>query len=104
MLTPKKYLELSYSRIIIPDKESGTFTAKILEFPGCISQGDTLEEAYQNLERAAKAWIEAALDLDQEIPEPAQVLFHKKMLTPKIVIYCAEEVKRQGAGPLAVSW
>lgn len=76
-----QYLKKPYSRIIIPDEESGTYTAVILEFPGCITQGDTPEEAYANLEDAAKDWIEAALDLKQEIPSPSQsVSFGGKIL------------------------
>jgi predicted RNase H-like HicB family nuclease len=59
-----------YSRVLIPDSESGGFTARILEFPGCIAEGDSAEEALQNLEKAASGWIEAALDLGQEIPTP----------------------------------
>jgi antitoxin HicB len=66
----EKYLELPYKLIIIRDKESGTFTGKVLEFPGCISQGDTVDEVYKNLSEAAKSWIIAALDMGQEIPEP----------------------------------
>jgi predicted RNase H-like HicB family nuclease len=50
------------------DEESGTYTATILEFPGCIAQGDTPQEAYKNIEKAAKGWVEAALSLGQEIP------------------------------------
>lgn len=68
----EKYLKKPYSRILIPDEESGTYTAVILEFPGCIAQGDTPQEAYEHLEDAAKDWIEAALDLKQEIPSPSQ--------------------------------
>lgn len=67
----ENYLKKPYSRILIPDDESGTFTAEILEFPGCIAQGDTAQEAYERLEEAAKAWIEAALELGQEIPPPS---------------------------------
>jgi len=67
----ENYLKKPYSRILIPDDESGTFTAEILEFPGCIAQGDTAKEAYERLEEAAKAWIEAALELGQEIPPPS---------------------------------
>jgi predicted RNase H-like HicB family nuclease len=79
--TTKQYLIKSYSRILIPDEESGTYTALILEFPGCIAQGDTPQEAYENLEDAAKDWIEAALDLKQEIPSPSQsVSFGGKIL------------------------
>ena len=67
----ENYLKKPYSRILIPDDESGTFTAEVLEFPGCIAQGDTVQEAYERLEEAAKAWIEAALELGQEIPPPS---------------------------------
>ncbi|MDO9533445.1 MAG: toxin-antitoxin system HicB family antitoxin [Deltaproteobacteria bacterium] len=70
----EKYLKEPYSRVLIPDEESGTYTAVILEFPGCIAQGDTPQEAYENLEEAAKDWIAAALDLKQEIPSPSQSL------------------------------
>jgi len=72
-LNPEDYLKLPYTRILIPDEESGTFTAEIIEFPGCISQADTPEEAYNRLEEAAKSWIEAALDLGQAIPSPSTV-------------------------------
>jgi predicted RNase H-like HicB family nuclease len=70
----EEYLKEPYSRVLIPDDESGTYTAVILEFPGCIAQGDTPQEAYEHLEDAAKEWIEAALDLKQEIPSPSQSL------------------------------
>lgn len=71
---PEEYLKEPYSRFLIPDEESGTYTAVILEFPGCIAQGDTPQEAYEYLEEAAKDWIAAALDLKQEIPSPSQSL------------------------------
>lgn len=65
------YLKKPYTRVLIPDEESGTFTARILEFTGCIAQGDNPAEAYERLEVAAESWIEAALEMGQEIPEPA---------------------------------
>jgi predicted RNase H-like HicB family nuclease len=74
MKMTEKYLKEPYSRVLIPDDESGTYTAVILEFPGCIAQGDTPQEAYEHLEDAAKDWIAAALDLKQEIPSPSQSL------------------------------
>lgn len=69
--TPGEYLKEPYSRVLIPDIETGTYTAKILEFPGCISQGDTSQEAYDRLEDAAIAWVSTTLDIGQEIPPPA---------------------------------
>jgi len=74
MKNPEEYLKEPYSRVLIPDEESGTYTAVILEFPGCIAQGDTPQEAYEHLEDAAKEWIDAALTLKQEIPPPSQSL------------------------------
>lgn len=71
---PEEILKEPYSRTLIPDKGSGTYSAIILEFPGCIAEGDTPQEAYEHLEDAAKSWIEAAIDLKQEIPSPSQTL------------------------------
>ena len=76
MKMTEKYLKEPYSRVLIPDEESGTYTAVIIEFPGCIAQGDTPQEAYEHLEDAAKDWIAAALDLKQEIPSPSQSVSH----------------------------
>ncbi len=69
--SPEDYLRRPYARVLTPDDESGTYTAEILEFPGCIAQGDTPEEAYRNLESAAAGWVEAALNMEQRIPEPS---------------------------------
>jgi predicted RNase H-like HicB family nuclease len=67
--TPEAYLKEPYSRILIPNEEGG-YSAEVLEFPGCFAEGNTADEAMRNLEEAAVAWIEAALDHGQEIPEP----------------------------------
>lgn len=65
----EEYLKAPYARIVMPEG-NGSFVAEILEFPGCLAQGDTAQEALANLERAAKGWIEAALEQGQEIPPP----------------------------------
>jgi predicted RNase H-like HicB family nuclease len=64
-----EYLRAPYARILMPESD-GTFTAEILEFPGCLAQGDTAPEALSNLEAAARGWIAAALEQGQEIPAP----------------------------------
>jgi predicted RNase H-like HicB family nuclease len=67
---PEDYLKLPYARILIPE-EDGRFSAEVLEFPGCYSQGDSAGEAFDNLEKAATAWIGACQKLGQEIPPPS---------------------------------
>jgi len=64
------YLNAPYIRMLIPDTEEGGYVAEVLELPGCISDGDTPEEAYRNLQEAMEGWIATAIDHDQPIPEP----------------------------------
>ncbi len=66
----KSYLRLPYARILIPEPEGGFF-AEILEFPGCIAEGETPDEAFHNLESVAESWIESCLEQGQEIPPPS---------------------------------
>lgn len=68
--TTRELLKQPYARVLIPDPESGTYTAQIQEFPGCISQGNTPSEAYRNLESVAEGWIRAALESGLEVPAP----------------------------------
>jgi len=68
--TPEDYLKEPYSRVLLPE-EDGRFSAEILEFPGCFAQGDNPNDAFNNLEAAAKSWIQASLDQGLDIPSPA---------------------------------
>lgn len=64
------YLSAPYVHMIIPNAEEGGYLAEILELPGCITEGDTPEEAYRNLEDAMGGLIAAALDTGRPIPDP----------------------------------
>ena len=43
------------------------------DLPGCFSAGDTMEEAMIQAEAAVIAWIETALDAEQDIPKPSSI-------------------------------
>ena len=45
---------------IIEREPDGGFSAEIAELPGCITEGDTLEELKANLREAAEGWLETA--------------------------------------------
>jgi len=62
-------LSRPYSRILIP-QEDGRFSAEILEFPGCFSEGDSPQAAYSHLEDAAEAWVASCLSAGTPVPEP----------------------------------
>ena len=70
-LSAADYLALPYARMVTPDSD-GTYFGQILEFPGCLSSGDTAAEALANLENVAEGWLEAALANGQKIPKPVE--------------------------------
>lgn len=70
-MEPTEILQRPYSRLLIPD-ESGSYTAEIFEFPGCMAVGATAAEALENLEEVAIDWVAAALEQGQDIPEPME--------------------------------
>lgn len=63
------YMNLPYTRELIPEPEGGWFI-RIKELPGCMSQGETAEEAIQMIEDAMRGWLEVALKSGTPIPEP----------------------------------
>ena len=66
-------MKLPYKMVIIPDTDEGGFVISYPELPGCLSVGETIEEAITNGEDAKRAWIQAALEDNQEIPLPCQM-------------------------------
>ncbi|HEY7506323.1 MAG TPA: type II toxin-antitoxin system HicB family antitoxin, partial [Nitrososphaera sp.] len=83
-------LKKPYARILIPEEEGG-YSAEILEFPGCFAEGETADEAMQALDRAAEAWIQAALDQGQENPSP----FRNQGYGGKIALRLPKSLHRQ---------
>lgn len=65
-----KHMAKPYARLIIRDPE-GTYSARVVEFPGCFSGGETEAEAARNLTDAMESWIESELEEERNIPEPA---------------------------------
>jgi antitoxin HicB len=65
------YVSLPYKVVLHPSPEGG-FAVEIPDLPGCISQGESEAEAYANIEDAKRAWIEIALEIGREIPEPSR--------------------------------
>ena len=56
----------------LPAEDGGGFVATVPDLPGCMSDGETPQEALANVEDAIKTWIEAAQDLGHAIPAPTR--------------------------------
>jgi len=48
----------------------GTWFARIVEFEGCMTEGDTEKEALEHLDDALRGWVKIKLSLGAPIPEP----------------------------------
>jgi predicted RNase H-like HicB family nuclease len=55
--------------VIYPDLEDGGWVAEVPTLPGCISQGDSKEEAIENVRDAIQTWIEGARSVGRDVPE-----------------------------------
>ena len=55
---------------IVEDEEGKAVGVWFPDLPGCVSAGDTLDEAMQNAAEALEVWAEAMIESGQEIPPP----------------------------------
>ena len=53
----------------ISEDDGGGYLALVPSLPGCMSDGETPEEALENVRDAIFSWIETAKELGREIPE-----------------------------------
>jgi antitoxin HicB len=58
-----------YPILLIPEEEGG-YSVMCPDLPGCFSQGETVEEALENIEDAKAAWLEASRDEELKYPPP----------------------------------
>ena len=62
-------------KVVLEKSDEGGFTVYVPSLPGCISEGDTKDEAIQNIQEAIELylepveddWIKSEEDLVQEI-------------------------------------
>jgi predicted RNase H-like HicB family nuclease len=60
-------------RVILEPSDEGGYTALVPSLPGCISEGDTREEALKNIQEAIGLYLEP-VDDDMNYSENAELL------------------------------
>lgn len=55
--------------ILIPDEGGVGYTVEVPSLPGCISEGDTLDEALENIRDAIAEYIADMVANGEEIPD-----------------------------------
>lgn len=51
--------------------DGGGYLARVPDLPGCVSDGETPEEALANVAEAIESWIEAARAWGRPVPQPS---------------------------------
>ena len=57
-------------RVLIEQDEDGVYVAEVPSLPGCISQGQTREEAVESIREAIAAYLESLEAHGDPIPPP----------------------------------
>lgn len=93
------YLNLNYP-FEIQKAEDGTWFISYPDLKGCMSCGNTIEEAVAMGEDAKKCWIESAFEDNEDIPEPRNLEVYSgnfRLRMPKSLHKAlAEEAYREG--------
>lgn len=64
-------LKKPYSRVFQLE-EDGRISACVLEFPGCCTDGESFQDAWDNLEDAVHSWLECTLKSGISVPPPCR--------------------------------
>jgi len=67
---------LAYPIVVEPlsEDDGGGYLATVPDLPGCMSDGDTPDEAVRNVEDAIRCWIEEAEETGRPVPAPRRHL------------------------------
>jgi predicted RNase H-like HicB family nuclease len=64
-----------FTVLLVPDEEMGGYSVEVPTLPGCLTQGDTLEEALVNAREAIQCHIEGLERDGERVPvEPRHPL------------------------------
>jgi len=55
--------------VLLPDAEEGGYTVEVPELPGCVTEGDTIEEALAMVKDAIEGWIGSMIEAGEDVPE-----------------------------------
>lgn len=68
------YMDLNYVYEVkkISEEDGGGYLIKVPLLKGCMSDGDTIEDAMKNIKDAQESWIDFAIERGTFIPEPTE--------------------------------
>ena len=65
---------MRFTVILTPDADEGGYAAECPAIPGCISEGDTVEQALANIKEAIEGCLESLAASQQDLPDEQPVI------------------------------
>ena len=65
---------MEYS-VVVHDAEEGGYWVEVPALPGCYSQGESVEEALENVRVAIELYLEALREKGTQIPRDDEIVF-----------------------------
>jgi antitoxin HicB len=56
-------------QVVLISNPEGGYTVEVPSLQGCISQGETMDEALENIREAIELWIEDAIAHGEVVPD-----------------------------------
>ena len=87
--------DLTFNLEFQRDQESGWFVVHVVELPGCVSQGATMEEAKSNIADALESYMEVLLDnaIRNQVAGRAPVIVEPLSETTRLLVRPKFEVR-----------
>jgi antitoxin HicB len=91
-------LEYAFTVSPLNEDEGGGYLIEFPDLPGCMSDGETPEEAIRNGADAVRCWIEAMREAGRPIPAPSKATVSKRTIGVHDHVHrrLAEEANLQG--------
>jgi antitoxin HicB len=70
-----------YTILLTPDEESGGFVVEVPALPGCVTQGETVEEAKVMAQEAIALYLETLVERNLPMPDDEDPNFFKSKVT-----------------------
>jgi predicted RNase H-like HicB family nuclease len=85
--------DLTFNLEFQRDEESGWFAVHVVELPGCVSQGATIEEAKTNIANALEMYMAVLLETAVRNEATREVLVPEESQTAKLLVRPRFEVR-----------
>ena len=80
--------------VLFEPAEEGGYIVHVPALPGCVTEGDTLEEARKMAEDAIRCYLESLRKDGEKIPSGSANMIQEKIAVPLSACYCAASSQR----------